>query len=253
MDQNLKLNTGDYKFFGYFASILFHIILVMLCFLYLKKEEDAYLGKGIEVQLAQHEKSLPQSEDVVKTETIKHKTEKIIENNSLNAKSIQKKEELSNQDRDTLSASGYYKFTGSGNDTSGLVQVYAEKTLNVKIKYPLGWTFVDQDRSNKLDGVTFWINNGDFDPPPYIFLEVKEKYLFNPSKYKFNSKLSNSIAYYNDPEELEGQVSQVFYIRTETDEDYSLKLIIKGKDTFMAFQPIFFAMIKSFNFGKSLF
>jgi len=157
------------------------------------------------------------------------------------------------QNINTQSLSGYHNFEGTGNDTSGLEQIYSETTLNVKIKYPLGWTFVDQDRHNKLDGVTFWINNGIFNPPPYIFLEVKEKYLFNPSRYKFNSKLENSIAFYNDPEELEGQVSQVFYIRTDTDEDFSLKLIMNGKDTFIAFQPIFFGMIKSFNFGSSLF
>ena len=149
--------------------------------------------------------------------------------------------------------SGYYNFAGAGTDTSALIQTYSEKSLNVKISYPIGWTFVDQNRQKKLDGVTFWANNGIFNPPPYIFLEVKEKYLFNPSRYKYNTRLKNTVAYYNDPEELEGQVSQVFYIRTDSDEDFSLKLIMNGKDTFIAFQPIFFGMIKSFNFGNSLF
>ena len=71
--------------------------------------------------------------------------------------------------------------------------------------------------------------------------------------FKYNTKLKNTVAYYNDPEELEGQVSQVFYIRTDTDEDFSIKLIMNGKDTFIAFQPVFFGMIKSFNFGNSFF
>ena len=53
--------------------------------------------------------------------------------------------------------------------------------------------------------------------------------------------------------EMEGQVARVFYIRTNSGEDYSLKLIMKGKEEFKSFQPVFFGMIKSFKFGKGLF
>lgn len=260
MNHSFKLINKDYYFFSLSASLVIHIIILLVCFIIIKKSNESYYGKAIDVQLIQGGKLISDASDFYdeklnnpdnKTEQTEKAAEKEISNNASDISN--NNAPLKTPDINTRSTSGYYNFNGTGNDTSGLVQLYAEKTLNVKIKYPLGWTFVDQDRHNKLDGVTFWANNGIFDPPPYIFLEVKEKYLFNPSRYKFNTKLENSIAYYNDPEELEGQVSQVFYIRTETDEDYSIKLIMNGKDMFIAFQPIFFAMIKSFNFGKSLF
>jgi hypothetical protein len=259
MDQNLKLNNKNYYFFSYSASLVIHIIILLICFILLKKGDDSYQGKVIAVQMMQ-EGNLTNSDELIKgkrnnlkaKKTPANKTDK--EGTSNKEPNIQNNTTpLANPDAKSVPIPGYYNFDGVGNDTSGLEQVYSENTLNVKIKYPIGWTFVDQDRHNKLDGVTFWASNGIFNPPPYIFLEVKEKYLFIPSRYKFNTKLENSIAYYNDPEELEGQVSQVFYIRTDTDEDYSIKLIMDGKDTFIAFQPIFFAMIKSFNFGKSFF
>jgi hypothetical protein len=260
MDQRLKLNNKDYYYFSFSASIVIHIIILLVCFRLLKKGDDNYLGKGIDVQMMQGENLISDAGELNKEKTNKRELQKVPISTTVNdatfnkESNIPQKTDPSNiQNINTQSLSGYYNFEGTGNDTSGLLQVYSEKTLNVKIKYPLGWTFVDQNRQNKLDGVTFWAGNGIFNPPPYIFLEVKEKYLFNASRYKFNSKLENSIAYYNDPEELEGQVSQVFYIRTDTDEDYSIKLIMNGKDTFIAFQPIFFTMIKTFNFGKSLF
>ena len=244
MDQSLKLNDKDYYFFSLSASLVIHIIILIVCFMLLRKGEDSYLGKGIVVQIVQEENLISNTDELINHKINNLKDEKV---------SLNKTTSLTSPDMKGHSMSSYNNFEGTGTDTSGLEQVYAENTLNVKIKYPLGWTFIDQDRHNRLDGVTFWANNGIFNPPPYIFLEVKEKYLFNPSRFKFNTKLANSVAWYNDPEELEGQVSQVFYIRTESDEDYSIKLIMTGKDTFIAFQPIFFGMIKSFNFGKSIF
>lgn len=136
-------------------------------------------------------------------------------------------------------------------DTTSLVQTYSEPTRNVTIKYPVGWTYLDQNVKNKLDGVTFWFSAGDMNPPPYIHLEVVEKYLFNEKNYKYNSPQGNYTFYYNDATEMAGQVSQVIYVRTNADEDYSIKLIINGWDAFSAFQPTFYGIIKSFKFGKS--
>jgi hypothetical protein len=260
MDQNLELNNRNYYFFSYSASLVIHIIILLICFIMLRKGDEGYEGKAITVQLMQGGGNLTNRDEIIKG-MINNPESKIAPENKPDKEGISNKEPNiqnnsappANAEAKSVSIRGYSNFAGPGNDTSGLEQVYSENTLNVKIKYPVGWTFVDQDRHNKLDGVTFWASNGIFNPPPYIFLEVKEKYLFNPSRFKFNTKLANSVAYYNDPEELEGQVSQVFYIRTDTDEDYSIKLIMTGKDTFIAFQPIFFSMIKSFNFGKSLF
>ncbi len=65
--------------------------------------------------------------------------------------------------------------------------------------------------------------------------------------------MNDFTAYYNEPEELSGQVSQEVYCRTESENDFSIKLVIKGREQFKSFQPGFFGMIKSFKFCKTLF
>ncbi|HPI36914.1 MAG TPA: hypothetical protein PK397_03115 [Ignavibacteriaceae bacterium] len=138
-------------------------------------------------------------------------------------------------------------------DTTSLKQIYKESTLNVRIKYPLGWSFLDQNVKNKLDGVTFLGPAIGDKTPPYVHIEVNEKYLFNPSRYKYTIKTDKYDMYYNDPEELENQVTQIVYIRTGDDEDYSVKLIVHGMDAFREYQPVFFGMIKTFKFGSRFF
>ena len=49
---------------------------------------------------------------------------------------------------------------------------------------------------------------------------------------------------------MQGYITQIFYIRTEDDEDFRLKLMIKGEVQFKSFQPRFWAILKSFSFGK---
>jgi hypothetical protein len=147
----------------------------------------------------------------------------------------------------------FSKIEQVGFDSTNLEHIYKEPTLNVRIKYPAGWTYVDQQVSNKLDGITFWSINNSFNPPPYVNIEVVDKYLFNPAKYKYKYKFKNFEGYYNEPEEMEGQVSQLIYVRTNDDEDFIIKLIVNGKENFNRFQPVFFGMINSFRFGSSLF
>jgi len=147
----------------------------------------------------------------------------------------------------------YLNFDDKNADTTLLEQLYSEQTLNVRVKYPAGWKFIDQNNKGQLDGVTFWASAGNYNPPPYIHLEVKEKYLFSENRYQYSRKMYDFTAYYNEPEELSGQVSQEVYCRTESENDFSIKLIIKGREQFKYFQPRFFGMIKSFKFGKTLF
>lgn len=135
-------------------------------------------------------------------------------------------------------------------DTVGLQNLYSENTLSVEIKYPYGWTYLDQNTKNRLDGVTFWGSVNLFNPPPYIHLEVINKELFIPARYKYKSEFEDYVIYYNDPEELSNHFSRLLYIRTETDVDYTLKLVMKGKEQFETFEPIFFGMVKSFSFGE---
>src|SRR5690606_5544884 len=147
------------------------------------------------------------------------------------------------------SASEFLAFTPENSDTNNLNNVYKESSLNVTIKYPAGWTYIDQNVKNKLDGVTFVAIGSNYNPPPYVHLAVQDKYLFNENRYKFKLKTRNYTAYYNEPEELAGQVSQTFYIRTDDDEDFTIKFIMKGKKEFMSLQPLFFGMIRTFKFG----
>jgi hypothetical protein len=60
-------------------------------------------------------------------------------------------------------------------------------------------------------------------------LKLRINIFFNLSWYKYKPEHKGNIYYYNEPE---GYVSQIIYIRTESDEDYSLKLIMKDKETF---------------------
>ena len=138
-------------------------------------------------------------------------------------------------------------------DTTNLDQVYTESTLNVSIKYPKGWTFIDQNKKKKLDGVTFWASDGQYNPPPYIHLEVVSNDMFIEKRFSYKMELEKYLAYYNDPEEMQGYMTQIFYIRTGNDEDFRLKLMMKGKNEFYSFQPKFWAILKSFNFGSSIF
>lgn len=147
----------------------------------------------------------------------------------------------------------HFTFNDIVADTTNLDQLYRETTLNVSIKYPRGWTFVDQNVKNKLDGVTFWASDGLYNPPPYIHLEVKEKFYFNEQRYKYQAEYDNYTAYYNDPEIIENYYIQNVYLRTKTTEDFNIKLMMVGEDAFKSFQPRFFGMIKSFNFGSSFF
>ncbi len=147
----------------------------------------------------------------------------------------------------------FLNFSDTNVDTTNLDQIYREATFNVSMRYPKGWTYIDQNIKDKLDGVTFWSLKGRYNPPPYIHLEVKEKYLFNESRYKNKKSEKNYVIYYNDPVELAGQITQILYIRTDEDEDFSIKLIMNNKDSFKTFQPEFFGMIKTFKFGKQYF
>ena len=177
------------------------------------------------------------------------------ENNSVSKNEIVKnKEEVKPLEAFQRKTEAYfYNFTKTNYDTSALTQVYKESTLNVFLRYPVGWSYLDQDVKNKLDGVTFWALDSNYEVPPYVHLNVCDKNIFNPVRYKYKFDSNGRDYYYNDPEKLEDYFTQEIYIRTNSDEDYSIKLMVKGKQDFKSFQPVFFNMAKSFNFGKSFF
>lgn len=181
------------------------------------------------------------------------KNKNIKTNSEVKKEAKEKNVDKKKEENKTVNTFQFYNFKDIDADTSILKQVYSEPTLNVNLKYPGGWIYLDQNKNQHLDGVTFWFAKSEYSPPPYVHLEVKEKYLFNKSRFKFKKKFGTFVAYYNEPHELKGQVSQVFYLRTNADEDFSLKLIMKGREAFKSFQTDFFAMVKSFKFGNSIF
>ncbi len=219
-------------------SVVIHLLLFILAaYTFQITTEKSTAGNSyVQIKTGEFVNNLRSRKIEIKKETIKDKNENF-------------KKTLDNIVSDSKNNTDIFL----SSDTAGLYQVYKESTLDVSIRYPVGWTYIDQDVRDKLDGVTFWAANSIYSPPPYVHIEVKDKYLFSPNRYKYSIKTDDYTAYYNDPEELSGQVSQEVYIRTGIDEDFSIKLIMKGMESFKTFQPVFFGMIKTFKFDNSLF
>jgi len=235
-------NTERYHLLSFSASVILHALIFFATAFLLNLSFDKSIAGSPYIQIT--------TKQIEANKVIKRNDEQIEEQKVPDKMILEKEEKQEKQEKQNRA---YLNFENLKADTSNLEQVYSETTLNVSIKYPIGWTYVDQNVKDKLDGVTFWLQNGNYTPPPYIHLEVKEKYLFNPQRFRYSFKGENFIAYYNKPEEIAGQFSQTIYIRTDEDEDYSLKLIMLGEESFKTFQPVFLGMIKSFKFGRSFF
>jgi len=237
----IKSRKDGFPVLGLIISLFIHFFIFLLSGFFVSFLYEAPRSASIMLELQQFE-SDENSNKVVNEESTTETKDKIMEEEPLVEKQKEKESSLV-----------YYSLNPSEADTSLLNQTYSEPTRNVRIKYPAGWTFMDQNVKGELDAVTFWSTSKKYDAPPYVFLEVKEKYLFNPKRFTDTLQTKYYKAYYNQPEELAGQVSQVFYFRTEEKEDFSLKLIVNGRENFMMFQKEFFGMIKTFKFGSQLF
>ena len=219
---------------NYFLSILFHLILLISFFILYNWQNDQSKINSIIF-------SLDTQEYFIEKSTLEEKTSE---------EKFKPVSETPIQEFDEIQA---VSMTDINADTTNLDQIYSESSLNVKIKYPKGWTFLDQSKNKKLEGVTFWVNDGSINPPPYLYLEVVDKDMFIEQRFKYKTEFKKYLAYYNDPEEMQGYITRVIYIRTEDDEDFKLKLMMKGKNEFESFEPKFWAILKSFDFGTSIF
>lgn len=224
---------------GFILSLTFHLLIAAAGLLYIADTPSPQGGAGLSFQVVGD----PVKDDALQTEKKETKEEEI----------QQEKDKTPVNTTDKKADAGQNKtYTGlmgdiMGTDTSSLKNVYSEKSLNVSIRYPIGWTFIDQHKS-KLDGVTFINSNPGLKNPPYIHLEVKDKYYFTESRYKSRSEGKYYTLYYNEPQELSGQVSFIVYVRTDEDYDFSLKLIINTMEAFREYKPTFLAMVKTFSF-----
>jgi hypothetical protein len=245
----LKTDKTEYPVFGFSLSLFLHALIITLAAIILNSSlKETTVGSYVQIQTIE---SQPASEELHPEQKIRSKSKEIVKKEEKTpVKEVAPEEEKSVQ---ISNRAFFYNFSDSLADTTNLVQIYKENTLNVSVKYPAGWTYLDQNVKNKLDGVTFWTTSTTFSPPPYVHIEVKDKDLFNPKRFQHEYKTRNYTVFYNDPEELAGQITQIIYIRTNTDEDYSLKLIMKGEDAFKSFQPVFFGMVKSFKYGTRFF
>ncbi len=250
----MKTGKQEYPVFGFSMSLLIHALLITAALLILNTSIDENKIGSAYVQIRTVEsRSEPQS--------LESEQPKKVEKHEVSEKETAEKENPVEEtkavpEKKSASASSeavFYDFSNAPADTTGLVQVYKENTLDVSLKYPAGWRYLDQDVKNTLDGVTFWTTSTKYNPPPYVHIEVKDKDLFNPRRFKHSYKTRNYTAYYNEPEELSGQITQIIYIRTNTEKDFSLKLIMKGEEAFRSFQPVFFGMVKSFKYGNQFF
>lgn len=228
-----QVNERKLWFRNYFLSVLFHLLLIAaFILLYSWNNNQSKIN------------SIMFSVDT---------KEYVVEKSSVEEESTDQTSDQNSQTPEVGEAIETVSFTNLLADTTNLDQLYTETSLNVKIKYPKGWAFIDQNKNKKLEGVTFWVNDGTIIPPPYLHLEVINKDMFIEKRYKYKTDFEKYIAYYNDPEELQDYLTRVIYIRTEDDQDFQLKLMIKGKNEFESFEPKFWAILKSFDFGKNLF
>ncbi|GBD86229.1 hypothetical protein BMS3Abin03_00139 [bacterium BMS3Abin03] len=146
----------------------------------------------------------------------------------------------------------FMSFSDENIDTASLYYSYSDPTYSVKLKYPKGWTFLDQSIKNKLNGVTFWKTSGNSTPPPFIRLKVVDKNNFNPDRFS-NSKIFDKFTvYFNDPTFVDDMISQTIYIRTNKELDFIIDLIVKEDNEFRNLQPKFYGMIKTLEVRKGL-
>ncbi len=232
------MTNAEYYFrrnYGWWVSAAIHIMVLLLVLLPgLVAHHPVLPSGGVGgIQVESYTGGEPGNKKV-----ISEQTEPLVDNEALN------------EDGTTNKQAGGSLNPFSGSDTSGLTNFYSEKTLNVRIKYPAGWVFADQPKNGKLDAITFFGMRSSTGAIPYIHFEVKEKYLFNPALYKHRIDKDGYILYYDDEKIIENQVTQLVYVRTESNEDYSIKMSVLGEQSFKELQLAFFAMIESFKFGR---
>lgn len=157
--------------------------------------------------------------------------------------------------KDTLeSKSEKILFAGIEIDTTDVINRYEENTLKVSILFPAGWNYFDNRVKDIIDGVIFIPGeNSNYDKRLSVLIQVNtNKNLFNPALYD-SSFTYNRIQYYiSNPQKIYEQVTQVVYIRTGSFKaDFIIKLTSPNESEFKKFQPVFFAMVRSFSAGYS--
>ncbi len=143
-------------------------------------------------------------------------------------------------------------FAGYEIDTSSIIQKYEERTLNVSILFPVNWVFYDNKVKDIIDGIIFIPGSGsDYNPQLSILIQVvSEKSLFNHANYDSSFKYNNMEFFIGEKKITFGQVTQSVYVKTNIFKaDFIIKCTSPNETEFNKFQPVFFAMVKTFSAG----
>ncbi len=216
---------------GFFYSLIVHLILVIIIQIMLglnfNQSTKIRIKKlkqfAVELKQIEEQKPLVAIHGLSSKDTLLNKSEKII-------------------------------FAGIEIDTADVINRYEENTLNVSILFPAGWNFFDNRVKDIIDGVIFIPGeNSNYDKRLSVLIQVNtNKNLFNPALFD-SSFTYNRVQYYiAKPQKIYEQVTQIVYIRTGSFKaDFVIKLTSPNENEFKKFQPVFFAMVRSFSAGYS--
>lgn len=155
--------------------------------------------------------------------------------------------------KDTLiNESPKMSFAGFEIDTTQITNRYEENTLKVSILFPINWIYFDNQVRDVIDGVIFIPSeNSNYDRRLSVMIQVNtNKNLFNPNLYDSSFTYNRAIYYITKPQKTFEQLTQIVYIRTGSFKaDFIIKLTSPNESEFYKFQPVFFAMVRSFSAG----
>lgn len=143
-------------------------------------------------------------------------------------------------------------FAGIEIDTTEVINRYEENTLNVSILFPVGWFYLDNKVKDIIDGVIFIPGeNSNYDRRLSVLIQVNtQKNIFNPRLYDTSFTFNRANFHISKPNKTFDQVTQTVYIRTGSFKaDFIIKLTAPNEVEFDRFQPVFFAMVRSFTAG----
>jgi hypothetical protein len=143
-------------------------------------------------------------------------------------------------------------FTGFEIDTSSIIHKYEENTLNVSILFPINWIFFDNKVKGIIDGIIFLPGeNSDYNPQLSVLIQVvQDKSLFNRAYFDSSFRYNDLDFFIGAPQNTFGQITQTIYIKTKIYKaDFQIKCTSPNEAEFKKFQPVFFAMVKSFSAG----
>lgn len=143
-------------------------------------------------------------------------------------------------------------FAGYEIDTSSIIQKYEESTLNVSILFPVNWVFYDNKVKDIIDGIIFLPGPGsDYNPQLSVLIQiVNNKSLFNRTNYDSSFVYNNMEFFIGKKKITFGQVTQSIYVKTNIFKaDFMIKCTSPNETEFNKFQPVFFAMVKTFSAG----